>query len=225
MKGYVSAGLLVLFATVLVLVPGCANIQQQDSSGTTQRDQTEQLTQDSSEREESRVVSAEPLKTIHDFPADQDGDHVEAVIMTAKGDIVLHFYREVAPVTVSSFLNRARQGYYDGQCFHRVVPGFVIQAGDPLSTNPTDPYLGTGGPGYRIPAEFNQLPHLDGTLSMARSEDKNSGGSQFFICLGPQPSLNSQYTVFGQTVQGLEVVHSIVQGDVIDRVVIRPRTG
>jgi cyclophilin family peptidyl-prolyl cis-trans isomerase len=167
----------------------------------------------------------QPVKTLADFPDGQDGANVEAVIKTAKGDIVVRFFPDVAPVTVASFLHLARSGFYNGLRFHRVVPGFVIQGGDPKSRDPNAPDVGTGGPGYYLPAEFNNRPHKAGTLSMARSQSPNSGGSQFFICLAAQPSLDNQYTVFGETVSGMEVVQSIVAGDLINEIVVQPKSG
>lgn len=166
-----------------------------------------------------------PVKTLADFPDGQDGASVEAVLKTDKGDIVLRFFPDVAPVTVASFLHLARTGFYNGVRFHRVEPGFVIQGGDPKSRDANAPDAGTGGPDYYLPAEFNDRKHKIGTLSMARSQDPNSGGSQFFVCLGDQPSLDGQYTVFGETVSGMEVVNSIVPGDIIREVVIRPKSG
>ena len=167
----------------------------------------------------------QPVKELVDFPDGQDGADVEAVIETDKGEIVLTFYPDVAPVTVASFIHLARSGFYNGLRFHRVEPGFVIQGGDPKSVDPNAPDVGTGGPGYSLPAEFNERPHNKGTLSMARSQDPNSGGSQFFICLEAQPSLDGQYTVFGETVSGMEVVQAIAPGDVMREVVIRPKGG
>lgn len=167
----------------------------------------------------------QPVKELIDFPDGQDGAEVEAVIKTDKGEIVLTFYPDVAPVTVASFIHLARSGFYNGLRFHRVEPGFVIQGGDPKSVDPNAPDVGTGGPGYSLPAEFNERPHNKGTLSMARSQDPNSGGSQFFICLEAQPSLDGQYTVFGETVSGMEVVQAIAPGDVMREVVIRPKGG
>lgn len=166
-----------------------------------------------------------PVKTLADFPDGQDGADVEAVLKTAKGDIVLQFYPDKAPVTVASFIHLARTGFYNGVRFHRVEPGFVIQGGDPKSKDPNATDAGTGGPGYYLPAEFNDLPHKDGTLSMARAQHPNSGGSQFYICLGDQAFLDGQYTVFGQTVSGMDVVNSIAIGDVINEVIIRPKSG
>ncbi len=167
----------------------------------------------------------QPVKELVDFPDGQDGADVEAVIRTDKGEIVLNFYPDVAPVTVASFIHLARSGFYNGLRFHRVEPGFVIQGGDPKSIDPNAPDVGTGGPGYNLPAEFNERPHNKGTLSMARSQDPNSGGSQFFICLEAQPSLDGQYTVFGETVSGMEVVGAITPGDVMNEVIIRPKGG
>jgi cyclophilin family peptidyl-prolyl cis-trans isomerase len=142
-----------------------------------------------------------------------------AVIQTEKGMIKSKFFPSDAPKTVESFIKLARSGFYDGTKFHRVVPGFVIQGGDPLSKT-DDPRVGTGGPGYNVPAEFNSQPHLEGTVAMARSSDPDSAGSQFYITLAPQPSLDGQYTVFGQVIEGIEVAHKIEQGDVMVKISI-----
>jgi len=134
-----------------------------------------------------------------------------AVISTEYGDIVVKFYPDVAPMHVANFKKLARAGFYDGTKFHRVIPGFVIQGGDPNSKD-DDPYNdGTGGPGWNIKAEFNQIKHAKGILSMARSRDPNSAGSQFFICLSREKTknLDNQYTVFGETVKGIEIVEKI----------------
>jgi peptidyl-prolyl cis-trans isomerase B (cyclophilin B) len=147
------------------------------------------------------------------------GDEI-AVIETDKGTIEFEFFPHDAPNTVASFIERAREGFYDGTKFHRVEPGFVIQGGDPLSKT-DDPRVGTGGPGYTTKAEFNARPHLDGTVAMARAADPDSAGSQFYICLGPQSFLNGNYTVFGQVTKGLDVVHDVVRGDVIRKLTIR----
>ncbi|HEY3318770.1 MAG TPA: peptidylprolyl isomerase [Coriobacteriia bacterium] len=147
------------------------------------------------------------------------GDEV-AVLETDKGTIEFTFFPHDAPNTVATFIERAREGFYDGTKFHRVEPGFVIQGGDPLSRT-DDPRVGTGGPGYTLKAEFNSRPHLDGTVAMARAADPDSAGSQFYICLGPQSFLDGNYTVFGQVIQGLEVVHAIGRGDAIRKVTVR----
>jgi cyclophilin family peptidyl-prolyl cis-trans isomerase len=130
---------------------------------------------------------------------------------TEQGPITYVFYCDVAPLTVESFLNLSRTGYYDGLTFHRIVPGFVIQGGDPKGD-------GTGGPGYSIPAEFNDRPHLEGVLSMARSNDPNSGGSQFFVCLDYNGTrqLDGKYTAFGRAVEGMDAVKKIAATPIAD---------
>ncbi|MDP2181475.1 MAG: peptidylprolyl isomerase [Actinomycetota bacterium] len=147
-----------------------------------------------------------------------NGDEV-AVIKTAKGTIKFKFYAEDAPNHVAAFIELANAGFYDGTKFHRVEPTFVIQGGDPLSKT-DDAMVGTGGPGYRLGAEFNSRQHLEGTVAMARSMDPDSGGSQFYICLSPQPSLDGQYTVFGQVTDGMDIVKKIAVGDVMESVTI-----
>lgn len=144
-----------------------------------------------------------------------EAEHLRARIRTAKGDVVLRFFPDVAPLHVASFVKLARAGFYDGLSFHRVEPGFVIQGGDPSGN-------GTGGPGYRLEAEFSDKPHVKGTLAMARSSEPDSAGSQFYICLGDARFLDGNYTVFGEVVSGQEVVDSIRRGDVMDKVEIVP---
>lgn len=142
---------------------------------------------------------------------------VNARISTDKGDIVFGFAPREAPQHCAAFIKLARAGFYDGLAFHRVEPGFVIQGGDPKGD-------GTGGPGYHLDAEFSALPHVTGTVAMARSSNPNSAGSQFYICLGAAPFLNRQYTVFGQVVSGQEVVDAIQVGDKMNAVTIQPAT-
>ncbi|MBW2073103.1 MAG: peptidylprolyl isomerase [Deltaproteobacteria bacterium] len=137
-------------------------------------------------------------------------EQTRAVIKTKFGDITLGFFPDVAPNHVSSFLDLARSGFFDGTTFHRVVPGFVIQGGDPNSKNPDRSTHGTGGPGYYLKAEFSDRPHLRGTLSMARAADPDSAGSQFFICVQAAPFLDGNYTVFGEVLEGMDVVDKIV---------------
>ena len=142
-----------------------------------------------------------------------------AVIKTPKGTIKFKFYAEDAPNHTAAFIELAKKGFYDGTKFHRVEPGFVIQGGDPLSKT-DDPMVGTGGPGYNLKAEFNDQKHLDGTVAMARSQSPDSAGSQFYICLGAQPFLDGKYTVFGQVVEGMDVVRAIQVGDVMESVTV-----
>lgn len=126
------------------------------------------------------------------------------------GDIQLKFFPEVAPNHAKNLVKLAGEGFYNGTTFHRVIPGFMIQGGDPNSKSPDRSRHGTGGPGYKVKAEFNQRPHTRGTLSMARSQDPDSAGSQFFICVADAGFLNGQYTVFGEVVSGMETVDRIV---------------
>ena len=134
----------------------------------------------------------------------------KSVIETKFGNIELIFFPEVAPNHVNNFLELAKKGFYDGTIFHRVIPGFMIQGGDPNSKDQDKSKHGMGGPGYMVKAEFNEKPHKRGTLSMARSSNPDSAGSQFFICVADSPFLDKQYTVFGEVVSGMEVVDEIV---------------
>jgi len=140
----------------------------------------------------------------------------KAIIHTDFGDITLRFFPKLAPNHVNSFIELAKKGFYDGTIFHRVIPGFVIQGGDPNSKSHEKAQHGTGGPDYRLKAEFNSRPHKRGILSMARSSQLDSAGSQFFICVSDVPSLNEKYTVFGEVTKGM---------DVADRIVSLPRDG
>ncbi len=133
-----------------------------------------------------------------------------AVIHTKFGDITLKFYPESAPNHVKNFIELAQKGFYNGTTFHRVVPKFMIQGGDPNTKNPDRSKHGMGGPGYSVKAEFSNKPHKRGTLSMARSAHPDSAGSQFFICVADAPFLDGKYTVFGEVVTGMEVVDKIV---------------
>ena len=133
-----------------------------------------------------------------------------AVIKTSEGDMVVQFWTDAAPNTVDNFKKLARQGFYDGTIFHRIVKGFMIQGGDPNSKDPAkENSYGQGGPGYNIKAEFNDHPHDPGVISMARSADPDSAGSQFFICLAPIHRLDHQYTTFGKLIKGEDVLEKI----------------
>jgi len=139
-------------------------------------------------------------------------DVVRATITTARGDIVLDLYAGYAPTTVNNFVFLAREGFYDGVTFHRVIGDFMIQGGDPTGT-------GSGGPGYRFADEFagNPLRHEAGVISMANA-GPGTNGSQFFITHSPQPHLDGRHTVFGKIVEGRDVVDAIEQGDVMERI-------
>jgi peptidyl-prolyl cis-trans isomerase B (cyclophilin B) len=136
-----------------------------------------------------------------------------AVIKTSEGDMVVQFWTDAAPATVENFKKLARQGFYDGTIFHRIVKEFMIQGGDPNSKDPAkENSYGQGGPGYNIKAEFNNHSHDRGVVSMARGPDPDSAGSQFFICLAPVHRLDHQYTTFGKLVKGQDVLEKI--GDI-----------
>lgn len=139
-----------------------------------------------------------------------------AIIQTTMGEIRFEFLPELAPGHVENFKKLARSGFYDGTTFHRVIPGFMVQGGDPNSRNENRSIHGTGGPGYSIPAEFSDEKHKRGIVSMARSADPNSAGSQFFIVVEDAVHLDNQYTVFGRVTQGM---------DVVDQIVSTPRDG
>ena len=134
-----------------------------------------------------------------------------AILSTRHGDMVIRFFPDLAPEHVKSFTKLTRDGFYNGCAFHRVIPGFMIQGGDPHSKDPEARHLhGTGGPGYSLKAEFSDKKHKRGILSAARSQNPDSAGSQFFICVADSPWLDGQYTVFGEVVEGMEVADKIV---------------
>ena len=151
-------------------------------------------------------------------------DKENAVISTQFGDIVVEFFDDIAPKHVESFKLHAQNGYYNGTTFHRVIPGFMIQGGDPLTKSDDRSRHGTGGNAAKyfgigtesdestwdLPAEFSPTPHERGILSMARSQNPDSGGSQFFICVADARFLDNQYTVFGKVVSGMDAVDAIV---------------
>jgi peptidyl-prolyl cis-trans isomerase B (cyclophilin B) len=142
-------------------------------------------------------------------PAKSTAEDV-AVITTTEGTMVIAFWPKEAPNTVANFEKLARQGFYDGTCFHRIIKGFMVQGGDPLTKDASQADAwGTGGPGYSVNAEFNDHSHQYGVISMARSSDPNSAGSQFFICDGDAHFLDHQYTAFGHLIKG---------GDVLDKI-------
>ena len=171
---------LTLFCCLLVCSLGLANVRGQDLSQSQEK---------------------KPMET---------NQKQVAVLKTSDGEMVVEFWPEVAPKTVANFEKLAREGFYNGTAFHRIIRGFMIQGGDPNTKNlSAESSYGTGGPGYNVPAEFNDRPHLRGVLSMARSADPNSAGSQFFICLGTASSLDHKYTAFGKVIKGLDVLDKI----------------
>jgi peptidyl-prolyl cis-trans isomerase B (cyclophilin B) len=173
--------------------------------------------------------------TVHTPTYKLNGAEV-AVIKTSKGTIKVKFFEKDAPIAAANFIVLSLKGFYDQIKFHRYVAGFVIQGGDPQTKSATSAEVaaadggggkfGTGGPGYTIKDEYANNPnkHVDGSLAMARTGAPDSGGSQFYFALAPLPSLDGQYTVFGQATSGLEVIHNLRAGDVIESVTIENAT-
>ena len=159
------------------------------------------------------AVSAEdkaPTKTDKKETPVSNTTNEVAVIKTVAGDMVIEFWPDVAPKTVENFKTLAKKGFYDGTAFHRIIKGFMVQGGDPLTKDDTKQNRwGTGDPGYKIKAEFNERSHKRGVISMARSQDPDSAGSQFFICHGDPSFLDRQYTAFGKLIQGDDVLEKL----------------
>lgn len=138
-----------------------------------------------------------------------------AVITTDHGEMLIEMWPDVAPKTVENFKKLAGEEFYDGQAFHRIIDGFMIQSGDPLTKDPDEKAMwGTGGPGYKIEAEFNERKHVRGVISMARSSHPDSAGSQFFICLAEVKTLDGEYTAFGKLVAGDDVLEKLGKTEV-----------
>jgi peptidyl-prolyl cis-trans isomerase B (cyclophilin B) len=155
--------------------------------------------------DEKKDASAEPKKS-----ETVSSTNEVAVIKTSMGEMVAEFWPDVAPKTVENFKKLAKQGFYDGTAFHRIIKGFMIQGGDPKTKDVAkESEYGSGDPGYKIKAEFNNRKHVRGVLSMARSRDPDSAGSQFFIMLDPAPHLDGQYTGFGKLIKGEDVLMKI----------------
>ena len=164
--------------------------------------------------EQKPQTKEEPKKAETKSDSKEENKNVNAnevaVIKTTEGDMVVQFWPDVAPKTVENFKTLARKGFYDGTCFHRVIKDFMIQGGDPLTKDASkESQWGTGDPGYKVKAEFNDRQHDRGVLSMARSNDPDSAGSQFFICHGNPHFLDHQYTAFGKLVKGDDVLEKI----------------
>ncbi|PJA78091.1 MAG: peptidylprolyl isomerase, partial [Nitrospirae bacterium CG_4_9_14_3_um_filter_51_5] len=144
-------------------------------------------------------------------PSNRDTKAPHVLVKTKFGEMENVLFPDLAPKHVESFLKLTKSGFFNGTIFHRIIPGFMIQGGDPLTKDPANrSRFGTGGPGYTVPAEFNRVAHEKGILSAARTADPNSAGSQFFIMVDKAPHLDGQYTVFGEIVKGVEVADTIV---------------
>lgn len=236
----VRRALAVMFALLAAFaLSGCAKKATPSSSTTTEQTGASSTASETS----TDSSSTEPFQGVADLytPTYKPNGKEIAVIKTSKGVIKVQLFGADAPINTGSFIELAQKGFYAGIKFHRFLAGFVIQGGDPQTRDLTgakvaeivdrqnagqylqgEPAIGTGGPGYVLKGEFASNPHkhVDGTLAMARSQADDSAGSQFYFTLGPQPSLDNNYTVIGQTISGLDVVHKLTVGDVIESVTI-----
>ena len=183
----------------------------------------EEAVADEEEKPEEKPVEEKPVEekpeAVAETPSEESSepitrDNAAAILELKKGGkIVIKFYPEDAPNTVDNFIGLANKGFYDGLDFHRVIKGFMAQGG-----------RAKGQPPKTINAEFNSQKHLEGTLAMARTSDPNSATSQFYICFAATPYLDNEYTVFGQVIDGMDVVHTIEQGDVMKSIIIVNKT-
>lgn len=207
---------IVLLVVMLLVLSGCGEGEQTSQQNQTQGSQSQQNEQQSEQQKENNDQSEQnqaPKELVYSnegLDLLDSSKHPEVTIEMSNGEIIkVELYPEIAPNTVSNFVSLVQEGYYDGLIFHRVIPGFMIQGGDPEGT-------GMGGPGYTIEGEFaangieNPIVHTRGVISMARSMDHNSAGSQFFIMHEDAPHLDGQYAAFGEVTEGIEVVDEIV---------------
>ncbi len=162
------------------------------------------------------VLGQAPKKETGKAEGAKSGTNEVAVIKTTEGDMVIALWADVAPKTVENFASLAKSGFYDGTAFHRIIRGFMIQGGDPLTKDPArDADYGKGGPGYTIKDEFSNRRHVRGVISMAHTPAPNSAGSQFFICHGAAPSLDGKYAAFGKLIKGEDVLDKIANTPVV----------
>ena len=194
-----------LTLTLLALVMSCAPANDKNT-GT----QTESTASETSATTASQPAPVPEAKAAEEEKPMSNYENKIAELHTSMGEIDLRFFPEVAPNHVKNFIDLSEKGFYNGSKFHRVIEGFVIQGGDPNTISGPRGTWGTGGSGKNVSAEFNSIHHGRGILSMARSRDINSASSQFFICVADVPSLDNQYTVFGQVTKGMDVVDKIV---------------
>ncbi|MFC3748842.1 peptidylprolyl isomerase [Paenibacillus sp. GCM10012306] len=200
-----------MLSLLLIVVSGCGSKPAGNNSGSASGNQTGNQASNTSQETAAPQETSTPQNNAEGsgLPSDTASHPVVTIEMADGGIIKAELYPEVAPNTVNNFISLIQKGFYDGTIFHRVIPGFMIQGGDPDGT-------GMGGPGYSIAGEFsgngfnNNLLHTEGTLSMARSQDPNSAGSQFFIMTADAPHLDGSYAAFGKVTEGLEVVDAIV---------------
>lgn len=199
------------FVPFVALLAGCAPSGDSNNSAAAGGDLKTNYT-----AENAAPAPSDPSLQEPKFEAPKDGEEV-AVMTTKFGKIVFKFRPDLAPKHVENFKKLAGKGFYDHTIFHRVIPGFMIQGGDPNTKDKSKvAAYGSGGPGYSVKAEFNNLDHKRGVVSMARSGDPNSAGSQFYVVVADSPHLNREYTAFGEVVSGM---------DAADKIVAQPRDG
>lgn len=197
-----------LFAASVLALSGCG--ETSDKTVTPASASTKRATEDSGDgRERARMAFTTTVAEQGSRSAEKTDAEV-AVITTTEGELTIAFRSDRAPGTVANFKKLAKEGFYNGTSFHRIIKGFMVQGGDPLTKDKTKMGAwGSGGPGYMIKAEFNDIRHVRGVLSMARSANPDSAGSQFFICDGPAPFLDGKYTAFGRVIKGDDVLTKI----------------
>jgi len=216
-----SYGILIIIAGVFL--QACTSPNDAGNNLTNQpdgEDVVKGISLEAIEERSDELPMKETMKQLSDFPPNEA---TKATITTAKGSIVIELFKDKAPITTSNFLALASSGFYDGIVFHRVIPGFMAQVGDPISKDPTKQQLwGTGGPGYTIPDEFDPSLKHDkaGVVSMANA-GPNTGGSQFFITHEETPWLDGKHAIFGQVIEGMDVVMELGVGDVIDTITLQ----
>lgn len=218
------------FAFLLIGLVACGSPVENTAAETTATSESDSVASEATETEATDTTEAvEPAEASDQGTASEESAVEESaekpdsyyvakivVLKTGVGDIAIRFFPDVAPNHVRNFIDLAESDFYDGTKFHRIIPGFVIQGGDPNTRDGDPSTWGTGGSGKRLKAEFSPIHHKRGILSMARSMDPDSASSQFFICVADAGALDNQYTVFGEVVSGMDVVDKIVSG---------PRTG
>jgi cyclophilin family peptidyl-prolyl cis-trans isomerase len=220
----------IIYTLLAVGIAACSPASTANTETTTT--QTETNTTASATATEATIPSPSPAAAGEEKKPMSHYENKVAELHTSAGEIDIRFFPDVAPNHVKNFIDLAEKGFYNGTKFHRVIPGFMIQGGDPNTVSGSPSTWGTGGSGKNVAAEFNSVKHVRGIVSMARSSDPNSASSQFFIMVATYPSLDGQYSVFGQVTKGMDVADKIVNADKnaqdrptnptsIDKIVIR----
>lgn len=206
-----------LYGVLFVALAACTQ-PNKNSDGTTATSDTTATTSTTvseTSATEAPMASATPAASAEQEKPMSEYENKIVELHTEAGQINLRFFPNIAPNHVKNFIDLAKSGFFDGTKFHRTIPGFVIQGGDPLTKSGNPAAWGTGGSDKLVKAEFNPTPHKRGILSMARSSDPNSASSQFFICVADVPSLDNKYTVFGEVTSGMDVADKIVNAPTV----------